>query len=109
MSASTFSPLSQHLLLFHAEFEPGHINRELNNVAEWYSLGVNLGLSKDDLDIIRQDVGREGTMQCRLTMLTLWYNMCANVSWPELISALKLTGRARLAHKLALKYRELWN
>ena len=88
-------------------FEPGLINKELNNVVEWYSLGSNLGLSKDDLDTIRQDVGREGGMQCRLAMLTLWYNRCADVSWPELISALVLTGRRRLAHKLALKYREL--
>ena len=96
-----------YLNLYLPGFELGHINKELRNVAEWYSLGTNLGLSKDDLDIIRQDVGKEGVMQCRLEMLSLWYNRCASVSWPELISALVLTGRRRLAHKLALKYREL--
>ena len=89
------------------EFEPGLINRELNNIADWYSLGVNLGLSTDDLDIIRCDVRIEGVMQCRLTMLTQWYNGYANASWSDLISALVLTDKRRLAHKLARKYSEL--
>ena len=89
------------------EFEPGLINRELNNVADWYSLGVNLGLSTDYLDIIRCEFGREGVMQCRLTMLTQWYNGCFNASWSDLISALVLTDKRRLAHVLAQKYSEL--
>lgn len=82
------------------------INKELEDVAEWYTLGINLGFPKHVLDMIQHDVGSEGAIQCRLATLTQWYNNCPDVSWPDLIRALMLMGRRRLAHKLALKYRE---
>ena len=88
------------------EFEPGLMNQELDDVTEWFTLGANLGLSKHDLDAIRLEVGREDVTQCRLGALTLWYKRCPDVSWPDLLKALVLTGRARLANKLALKYGE---
>ena len=88
------------------EFEPGLMNQELDIVTEWFTLGVNLGLSKHDLDAIRLKVGREDVTQCRLEALDLWYNRRPDVSWPDLLKALVLTGRARLVHKLALKYSE---
>ena len=90
----------------HLEFEPGLMNKELHNVTEWFSIGDNLGLSKDELDVIREEEG--SVMQCRLAMLTLWYNKCPNVTWCDLIKALTLTSRVRLAHQLALKYSELY-
>lgn len=86
------------------EFKPGLMNQELHDVAEWFSLGINLGLSKYDLDVIQQEAGSGGVMQCRLAMLSLWYNRCPDVAWPDLIKALILTSRSRLAHQLALKY-----
>lgn len=91
------------------EFEPGLMNQELHNVTEWYSLGTNLGLSKDELDVIQKEDGRESVMQGRLAMLTLWYNKCPDASWPDLIKALILSTRVRLAHQLALKYGESIN
>lgn len=87
------------------EFEPGLLNRELSDVTEWISLGINLGLSKGDLDAIQYKVGMDAAL-CRLEMLALWYNNSPLVSWPDLINGLVLTCRQRLAHKLALKYRE---
>ena len=95
-----------HVYTYFAEFEPGLMNKELHGVTEWFSLGANLGLSKDDLDAIRHKVGREDVMQCRLETLAMWYNNCPDVSWSDLIKALVLTCRVRLAHKLALKYSE---
>lgn len=95
------------IILIHCiEFEPDVINRELESVSEWCTLGISLGFSLDNLNVIRQDVGSEGTMQCRLATVTQWYNRGPNVSWPDLIRSLMLMGRTRLAHKLALKYRE---
>ena len=88
------------------DFEPGLMNQELHNVTEWFELGSNLGLSKDDLDVVREKEGRENIMQCRFAMLTLWYNKCSKLSWSDLIKALMLTNRERLAHQLALKYSE---
>ena len=82
------------------------MNRELVDVAEWYSLGLNLGLSRDELNIIRQDFHGQGVQQYRLETLALWYNKYPDVTWSDLLKALVKTNRARLAHKMALKYRE---
>ena len=82
------------------------MNQELNSVAEWYTLGINLKLPKADLDVIRQDFGREGVLRCRLEMLALWYNKYPDVTWSDLLKALMSMSRVRLVHKLALKYGE---
>ena len=78
----------------------------MTDVVEWYSLGINLGLSKDELDIIRHDFHGQGVQQYRLEAIALWYNKYPHVKWSDLFKALVKTNRARLAHKLALKYRE---
>ena len=80
------------------------MNKELITVAEWYTLGIHLGLQKHELDIIRKNFDREGVLQCRLEMLTLWYDNHPDVTWSDLVKALDSTGQKRLAHKLALKY-----
>lgn len=83
------------------------MNQELHDVTtEWFELGSNLGLSKRDLDVIRLKEGRENVTQCRLAMLHLWYDNNHSATWSHLIKALMLTNRERLAHQLALKYRE---
>ena len=85
------------------------MNQELSSVAEWYTLGINLGLPKHELDIIRKDFDREGVLQCRLEMLTLWYDNHPDVTWSDLVKALDQTSQKRLAHKLALKYSKCLN
>lgn len=82
------------------------MNQELSDVAQWYSLGVNLGLSKDELDVIRQNSYGQGAQQYRLETLTLWYSKYPDVTWSDLLKGLISMGRVRIAEKLALKYGE---
>ena len=55
--------------------------------ASWYSLGIQLGLDIDQLDIINLD-NHDDTDSCFREMITLWLKM-EHPNWQDMISALK--------------------
>lgn len=58
---------------------------------QWYQIGVELKISKEELDVIKQDCG-EDSAKCLLEMLTIWLNSVKPPpTWKILASALRNT------------------
>ena len=70
---------------------------------KWFQLGLKLGISPDDLDVIKED-NKNDVDAARLSMLKMWLDECENPSWEEVIQALKDIKQRRLAKKLEGKY-----
>ena len=75
---------------------------ELSGVTEWYTLGVFLGLTENEIKEIEQD--HEGTARRRMAVLNKWLKKEANPSWLVIISALEKMSETSLANQLRKKY-----
>ena len=75
----------------------------LPKAASWNAIGIQLGLSTDELDIIRANSG--DVEECLRKVLQKWYNMTPNPTWREVITALRspLLGEMKLAKELEHK------
>ena len=80
------------------------LDLELQEVSEWFSLGLHLDIRLEKLESIR----KEPTLRCiqdfRTEMFSVWMKKLPGPSWSHVVKALMEIGRERLAHKLALKY-----
>ena len=74
----------------------------LNNVktTKWYRLGLELGISSDELDIIQK---HEVEDRLRL-MFQKWLQVCEDHSWRMVCNALRTIGENSLAAKLTGKF-----
>ncbi len=54
--------------------------------ADWYTLGLSLGIDKDQLDIIETDAN--GCKVCREKTLTHWVNNDDSPTWQKIVNAL---------------------
>ena len=74
----------------------------LNNVktTKWYHLGLELGISSDDLDIIQK---HEVEDRLRL-MFQKWLQVSEDHSWRMVCNALRTIGENSLAAKLTDKF-----
>ena len=61
------------------------------SVKDWYELGLVLGISDHDLDIIRHDY-RDKYQDCRREMFKLWLQTDTDASYRKLVSALHAVG-----------------
>ena len=79
--------------------------KELNDVrAEWYNIGVQLGVSDGTLKAIRQ-LCLSDPSDCLRETLTKWLKTCLSPpTWTNVIDALNVIGEARLAADLKHKY-----
>ena len=75
---------------------------ELSGVTEWYTLGVFLGLTENEIREIEQD--HEGTARRRMAVLNKWLKKEADPSWLIIISALEKMSETSLANQLRKKY-----
>ena len=72
--------------------------------ADWYQLGLNLGLETSELKKIRRDI--QGSDQQMLETLDLWLRRVPNASWMNLVDALQQMGENRVAEDIRQKYIE---
>ena len=70
----------------------------LPKAARWDSLGIQLGLSPDELDIIRAD--SMGVEDCLRKMLKKWYDRTLDPTWQKIIAALMAMDEVKLARDL---------
>ncbi len=77
------------------------LNSLLPKAAKWNFLGIQLGLSPDELDTIRAN--SIDVEECLRKVLQKWYDKTLNPSWQEIIAALRELGEARYAKDLELK------
>ena len=74
---------------------------ELQNVTDWFTLGVGLEVPTPLLKAIRED--HTDTDQCRREMLFAWSKQEVP-TWPRVVHALSEMGIAKLAIAIAEKY-----
>ena len=65
--------------------------------AQWYALGLTLGLEEDVLNIIEVDKHAK----CKRTMFRKWLESTPTASWDDLIKALKQIGEEETAEKVS--------
>ena len=80
------------------------LNLELQEVSEWFSLGLYLGIPEAELTSIKHEPTLRSLQQLRTEMLTVWMRRLPVPSWSRVVKALMEIGRETLAHKIALKY-----
>ena len=68
-------------------------------IKDWYKLGLLLGISEDELDIIRYDC-RDKYRDCEREMFKLWLHTDADASYKKLASALYAVGNSWWADRL---------
>ena len=75
---------------------------ELSGVTEWYTLGVFLKLSENEIKEIEQD--HDGTARRRMAVLSKWLKKEVDPSWQVIIAALEKMSETSLANQLRKKY-----
>ena len=63
------------------------LNTLLPKSARWNLIGIQLGLSQDELDIIRAN--SIDVRECLERVLQKWFNSSPNPTWKDVITALK--------------------
>ena len=72
-------------------------------IEDWYGLGLVLGISEHELDIIRHDY-RDKHRDCRREMFKLWLRTDADASYKKLASALYAVGDGWSADRLSKEH-----
>ena len=80
------------------------LDQELQEVSDWFSLGLHLDIPKAKLDDIKLDPTLRSTQQLRTEMLSVWMQKLPGPSWCRVVKVLMEIGKKKLAHKIALKY-----
>ena len=76
---------------------------ELPVVDCWHRLGIQLGVPKDELDVIEQNHPRDAK-RWRLEMFATWLRSDTSATYEKLIKALVVVGESSLAKELCRKY-----
>ena len=81
-----------------------YLSSELQSVTNWYQLGIHLGLETHELDMVQMDYAHQGNDRQRLQMLDLWLQRTPNATWENVVRALELIGRNRVAENIRQKH-----
>ena len=69
-------------------------------IEDWYGLGLVLGISEHELDIVRHDY-QDKHQECEREMFKLWLRTDADASYKKLASALYAVGHSWWADRLS--------
>ena len=72
----------------------------------WYSLGLELGLPQDTLDVIEEDSGRNSNT-CKRKMFSKWLLSNEDASYTSLVDALIAIDSKGVAEEVSQKFCEL--
>lgn len=82
-----------------------NLSSELKPVRiKWFELGINLGLKKHELDVIRMDYAPQGCDRQLLEMLAHWLQRAPDAAWMDVVNALQKIEENTLAESIFLKY-----
>ena len=68
-------------------------------VPNWYLLGLQLGVSGDDLDVIERNYPRDNHM-CEVKMFAAWLRVDTSASYKKLARSLVNVGKRNLAEAM---------
>ena len=80
------------------------LDLELQEVSEWFRLGLCLDIPPPKLYDIKCDSALRCVQDFRTKMLSVWTRMLPGPSWSRVVKALMEVGRETLAHRIADKY-----
>ena len=75
---------------------------ELKSVTDWYTLGVSLGLKRDQLKAIEKDYHHDNN-RCMIEMLACWIENTLNPTWEAVAKALNLMKLQEVADTIRRK------
>ena len=79
------------------------LSNALYSVADWYSLGVKLGLQDHELRTIEQNY-RGDDERCKHEMLSCWLRTAKLPTWKAVADALHVMGEHTVVAKIQAKY-----
>lgn len=68
-------------------------------MSNWYLLGLQLGVSEAELDVIEIDYPRDNNM-CKVKMFRTWLRMDTSATYGKLARALAAVGMRNIADKI---------
>ena len=68
---------------------------------EWFSVGLQLGVTEYELKIIEQDYSRLKDRKTK--MFSAWLRTCRNANYHDLIKALDAAGESKAAQQIRAK------
>ena len=68
-------------------------------VPNWYLLGLQLGVSADELDVIERNYPRDNHM-CKVKMFRAWLRMDTSATYEKLARALVTVGKRNIAEAM---------
>ena len=71
--------------------------------ADWYTLGIQLDLAADDLDVIQAN-NPHNVEHCMKDMLQKWQRKYPQRGWDDVISSLRTMDRNDVAEDIVSKY-----
>ena len=80
------------------------LDLELQEVSEWFRLGLYLDIPSPKLYDIKHDSALHCAQDKRTEMLSVWTRLLPGPSWSCVVKALMDVGRETLAHRIADKY-----
>ena len=80
------------------------LDQELQEVSDWYGLGLHLDIPPEELHTIKYEPTLRRIQDFRTEMFSVWTKKLPEPTWPRVVKALMEIGRERLARKIALKY-----
>ena len=80
------------------------LDLELQEVSDWFGLGLHLDFSPPELHNIKHNITLCSPQEFSTEMFSVWIKKRPEPTWPRAVKALMEIGRETLAHKIALKY-----
>ena len=74
-------------------------NLSLLSVPNWYLLGLQLGVSADELDVIERNYPRDNHM-CKVKMFGTWLRVDTSASYKKLARVLTTIGKRNIAEAM---------
>ena len=71
-------------------------------VPNWYLLGLQLGVSGDELDVIERNYSRDNHM-CKVKMFGTWLRVDTSASYSKLARGLAAVGNRNIAEEVCSK------
>ena len=77
---------------------------KLKKIADWFMLGVHLGVPKEELNKIDQQFSSHGVERCKAELFDLWLRRNLSARWDDVASALEQLNEVALASELRELY-----
>ena len=77
----------------------------VSDVNDWHALGIQLDLTMSQLENIHVTYHVDGVERKKAEMFSAWLNNSPSASWNDLIKALKVIGKDKVASQIATQLR----